>query len=166
MEYWPDIIGEAAKSPLGILALMVLVVSGLAAIYFRNAHVGVRVSIFVLIFAGVVAFGFKIIQTLDEGPKQVKIPVIPGAVADDGVDRQAYNRIQDLYLKAKSSGDCRRIRNLISEINTFSDNLSLIPPAAGHSVKHPSRPEEPTIADLSRDRIIRIRNEKRRCFHQ
>jgi hypothetical protein len=60
----PEIIKEAAVSPLGILALMVLSLAVLALIYFRPPEpVRVRVGIFVMLFLGVCGFGSAIVRT-------------------------------------------------------------------------------------------------------
>lgn len=48
----PELIREAAKSTLGILALLVLAISLLALVFFATASEVVRVGIFVLIFTG------------------------------------------------------------------------------------------------------------------
>jgi hypothetical protein len=52
----PDIIRAASQTPLGILALMVLALSVLAAILFRDAPHRTRSIIFVLLFLGVAAY--------------------------------------------------------------------------------------------------------------
>jgi len=56
-----DIIREAAKSPLGILALVVILIATLAIRFFppKKSSERVRVAIFGLIFAGVLLFGYN-----------------------------------------------------------------------------------------------------------
>jgi hypothetical protein len=63
----PDIIREAAKSPLGILALIVLLVAILAIRFFppKKSSEKIRGWMFALIFAGVLMFGFAISRSLD-----------------------------------------------------------------------------------------------------
>lgn len=162
MEYWSEIIAEASKSPLGIFALMILVVSGLAVTYFRKAQLRVRVSIFILIFAGVVAYAISLSQMLDDGPKQVEIP--GDSDPNGATGGRAYNRIQGLFLRAKNSNDCSEIVNLLSQIEKFSENSRPVPRSARESVRFPSTPpDKPTIADLSRDRIWRIEKRKPGC---
>ena len=56
----PDIIRAASQTPLGILALMVLALSVLAAILFRDAPHRTRSIIFVLLFLGVAAYACAI----------------------------------------------------------------------------------------------------------
>ncbi|MDZ7364143.1 MAG: hypothetical protein ONB46_26030 [candidate division KSB1 bacterium] len=59
-ENTPEIISAAAKSPLGLFALMILALAVLGFFFFRRASEGTRVTVFVLMFVGVVAFGIAI----------------------------------------------------------------------------------------------------------
>jgi hypothetical protein len=52
----PDTIRAAAEKPLGIIALMVIALSVLAYLFFKNAGAKVTVPIFLVLFGGVVAF--------------------------------------------------------------------------------------------------------------
>jgi len=54
----PDIIAEAAKSPLGIFALMILAISVLGFFFFRRASERTRSGMFVLLIVGVASFGY------------------------------------------------------------------------------------------------------------
>lgn len=56
----PDVIRAAAGSPLGILALLVLVVAGLALTFFRRANTNVRLLIFGLILISAIGFGIAV----------------------------------------------------------------------------------------------------------
>lgn len=66
----PQIIGEAAKSPLGLIALMVLALASLALVFFKAAPIRIRVVIFVILFAGVAAFAGVVVR-------QIKMPGRP-----------------------------------------------------------------------------------------
>lgn len=67
----PDIIKAAAQSPLGILALLVVALSILAYVFFARASVKTRVGIFVLLFAGVLAFGVAVLRASDSNAPPV-----------------------------------------------------------------------------------------------
>jgi len=91
VERLPAIIAEAAKSTLGLLALMVILLSALAFVFFRNAGERVRTSVFAAMLAGVVAFGVVATKTGRAGtevaPKEVtpnesRPPGIAGTVVD------------------------------------------------------------------------------------
>src|SRR5258708_2963788 len=53
----PDIIKAASSTPLGILALLILVVGALGFYFFRNRGVGIQVMAFGLVFLAMVGFG-------------------------------------------------------------------------------------------------------------
>jgi O-acetyl-ADP-ribose deacetylase (regulator of RNase III) len=58
----PEIIREAARSPLGLLALVVLLLSLLALIFFYDASEQIRLIIFVLILIAAAFFVAKVFQ--------------------------------------------------------------------------------------------------------
>ena len=63
IESAPNIIGQAAKSPLGIFALMILALSVLGFFFFRNSSERTRTAIFVLMLVGVASFGYATFRT-------------------------------------------------------------------------------------------------------
>jgi hypothetical protein len=63
IEYTPNIIGEAAKSPLGLFALMIITLSIVGFFFFRDSSEGTRTGMFVLMFIGVVSFGAATFRT-------------------------------------------------------------------------------------------------------
>ena len=64
IKHAPKIIEAAAKSPLGIFALMILAMSVLGAIFFRDASEPTRAGIFILMLVGVAAFGFAAVRSM------------------------------------------------------------------------------------------------------
>ncbi|GEM_PF-5361771 len=65
-QYIPDIIKEAATSPLGLLALMIIALAILAFFFFRDAPTKVKLSIFLLLFLGVAVFAAKVVSKANE----------------------------------------------------------------------------------------------------
>ena len=63
IESAPIIIEQAAKSPLGIFALMILAISVLGFFFFRGSSEWSRIVIFVMMLAGVFAFGIAIFRS-------------------------------------------------------------------------------------------------------
>jgi hypothetical protein len=59
----PAIISEAAKSPLGIFALMIISLALLGFFFFKEATEKTRIAIFVMLFVGVAVFGLSIVRT-------------------------------------------------------------------------------------------------------
>lgn len=58
----PGIIQEAAKSPLGLFALMIMILSILGFMFFRSSSERTRIAMFVLMFIGVAFFGAAAIR--------------------------------------------------------------------------------------------------------
>ena len=75
----PAIIGEAAKSPLGIFALMIISLAILGFFFFKEASEKTRIAIFSMLFVGVAAFGLSIVRATSAAE-----PAAPEA--DAGVD--------------------------------------------------------------------------------
>ena len=67
IERLPDIINAAAQSNLGILALLSVALSVLAYFFFANASEKIKVSIFVLLFLGVLGFGVAMFRASNGG---------------------------------------------------------------------------------------------------
>ncbi len=63
MEHMAGIIEQAAQSPLGLFALMVIALSTLGYFFFRTASEWTRIGMFVLMFIGVVSFGAATYRT-------------------------------------------------------------------------------------------------------
>lgn len=83
-EAWPQIIAEAAKSPLGILALLILVLLTLAVIFFSKVEsVVIKLVVFCLLFvlaAGVAAAALThaaITPSVSGKPAAEGLPEIP-----------------------------------------------------------------------------------------
>lgn len=62
----PELISAASNSSLGILSLMILVLGIIALAFFRNASDGIKFTIFILLFGGVVGFGAAIVKEVPE----------------------------------------------------------------------------------------------------
>lgn len=59
----PDIIKAAASSNLGIIALMLIVLSGLAYGFFRKSSEAWRFSALIILFAGCMSFGYAVFRS-------------------------------------------------------------------------------------------------------
>lgn len=52
MEHWAEIIREVAQSPLGFIALITLVISTIAIVFFRRASARIKLFVFLLLILG------------------------------------------------------------------------------------------------------------------
>ena len=60
LEQWPKIIEAASKTPLGIFALMLLLIAVLALAFFRKANAKYRMAVFLIMFLSLVLYGYTI----------------------------------------------------------------------------------------------------------
>jgi hypothetical protein len=70
----PNIIGVAAKSPLGLLALMIIALAVLAFFFFRSSSDKIRTAMFVLLFVGVVCFGVAAVRSIPSSTSYAERP--------------------------------------------------------------------------------------------
>lgn len=106
----PQIIEQAAKSTLGILALMVLGLAFIGFLWFRKAPVKTRVAIFILLFLGVAGFAavvaYQAIIVANPSPKP---PGPESAIAGNWMEtihdanKIKYATVQIRYAPATSS---------------------------------------------------------------
>jgi hypothetical protein len=83
----PDIIKAASTSPLGILALIIVVLGILAYVYFKDAPVSVRSGIFAALLLGAILYGVAISKVPrkedpDRGDLRPSVTSIDGMIAD------------------------------------------------------------------------------------
>lgn len=78
----------------------------------------------------------------------------------------SYNTVQDIYLQhnTMSSSNCTPITNLISELEKHTSNLTAVPTSKAQTVSFPNKVENPTIGDLAKDRIARLKSKFKSCF--
>jgi len=60
---WPGIIEAASKSPLGILALMILMLGTLGFFFFKEADAKIKAVMFLAMLGGVIGYGAAISRT-------------------------------------------------------------------------------------------------------
>lgn len=83
VEHIPAIIEQAARSPLGLFALMVIALSILGFVFFRGAAERTRIAMFVLLFIGVASFGMAAMRATP-GPEVVTAVAAIATPADIG----------------------------------------------------------------------------------
>ena len=86
----PDIIKAASTSPLGILALLIVGLAGLAYAFFKDARENLRAAIFSMLFLGAALYGWAIVRHFSSSaeplPRQNTFssppPVLGGVIVD------------------------------------------------------------------------------------
>lgn len=82
----PAIIEQAAKSPLGLLALMVIALAGLGLVFFRSATERTRIMIFVLLLGGVAVFAIAAMRVAGPADSDAIAPAQPDAAIAPAAD--------------------------------------------------------------------------------
>ena len=68
---WSGIIESASKSPLGILALMILVLGSLGVVFFKNADAKIKAVIYLAMLGGVIGYGVAVCVPIPMWPKSL-----------------------------------------------------------------------------------------------
>ena len=119
----PNIIKEAAGSPLGIIALLILVLGALALAFFRGAKESFRLAVFLAMFAGVSAFSVQLLAVQRE---------ISARVLQDSLEitrDQFRQRIDELRVKlrfpknVRVTGDRAVVRSYLQKRNDSTSSL-------------------------------------------
>ena len=76
------IIESASKSPLGILALMILVLGSLGVVFFKHADAKIKAVIYRAMLGGVIGYGTAISRVNSDVAKEASYRV-RGIVVDD-----------------------------------------------------------------------------------
>jgi hypothetical protein len=121
----PDIIKAAAQSQLGILALLVVALSILAYVFFAKASVKIRVGIFVLLFAGVIAFGVAVLRASDPKPP----PASNAAAPKGGLSQEARTL---LMAAASDPGGYVLFEKFGVSVDLHTNGVSLLTDKADH----------------------------------
>jgi hypothetical protein len=83
---WAEIIKLAASSPLGILALSILILFALALKFFAKDEPWIRVFIFILLFVGVVGLAIVVLPKVAEHPTQNLSPTPEVAIPSPSIN--------------------------------------------------------------------------------
>ena len=72
---WAAIIESASKSPLGILALMILVLGSLGFVFFKDADAKIKAVIYLAMLGGVIGYGVAISRANSDVAKEASYRV-------------------------------------------------------------------------------------------
>ncbi|MCP4623279.1 MAG: SUMF1/EgtB/PvdO family nonheme iron enzyme, partial [bacterium] len=66
VKHIPEVIEKASRSLLGVFSLMVIVMAIIGILFFKNASEPTRIAIFVMLFSGLVMFGFAFFRARNQ----------------------------------------------------------------------------------------------------
>lgn len=95
-EHFAEIIREAATSPLGILALIVLLLGSLAVVFFGKSSEKARLTVWGMAFGGALLFGFAILSA-EQGPAGggQEVPPAPASGGGNVVEQDRPSSASD-----------------------------------------------------------------------
>lgn len=76
----------------------------------------------------------------------------------------AYRAVQRIYERTKGVGDCAALADSVRNLQRYARGQRLVPEEFRQTVIYPKRMVQPTIADLTMDRISRIKLASPNCF--
>ncbi len=81
-----EILQEASKSPLGIIALVILAMSVVGVILFRNSQDKYKFGVFSILLIGIVSFAYASLQIVQPAPEDVyDVSGIPGKLSSASI---------------------------------------------------------------------------------
>jgi hypothetical protein len=76
----------------------------------------------------------------------------------------AYRAVQRIYERTKGVSDCAALADSVRNLQRYARGQRLVPEEFTQTVIYPKRMVQPTIADLTMDRISRIKLASPNCF--
>jgi hypothetical protein len=74
-----------------------------------------------------------------------------------------YNAIQNIYIQYRSA-NCTQAKEMIRKIQRYRNETIAVPTSKAYSVNYPNKVNNPSIGDLAKDRIARLRNQFKSCL--
>ncbi|MBC8755043.1 hypothetical protein H2O64_10195 [Kordia sp. YSTF-M3] len=89
-----------------------------------------------------------------------------GSVSGNSGSLTLYNKVQNIYVGYTSIGsnNCNAAKNMVAKLQRYTSNRAAVPTSKAYSVNFPKKVNNPTIGDLARDRIARIKSQFKSCF--
>ena len=86
------------------------------------------------------------------------------APAPDQYSQTDYDAVQSIYERRQNAKTCVDVKRLVSRIQQHIGNQHLVPPKYVDTIQYPAPVAKPTITDLAKDRIARIKDARPKCF--
>ncbi|MFY0604310.1 MAG: hypothetical protein JXQ93_10190 [Flavobacteriaceae bacterium] len=80
--------------------------------------------------------------------------------------QQLYNKIQGIYANyaTTSKSNCSKAKRLVRQLQPYTGSKYAVPSDKAYSVNYPRKVNNPTIGDLAKDRIARLKSQFKSCF--
>jgi cytoskeletal protein RodZ len=91
-------------------------------------------------------------------------PPGPAAAPADNYSQSDYEAVQSIYERRQNAKTCVDVKRLTSRMQQYFGNQHLVPPKFVDTIRYPAPVPKPTISDLAKDRIARIKDARPKCF--
>ena len=91
-------------------------------------------------------------------------PPGPAAAPADNYSQSDYEAVQSIYERRQNAKTCVDVKRLTSRMQQYFGNQHLVPPKFVDTIRYPVPVPKPTISDLAKDRIARIKDARPKCF--
>lgn len=81
-------------------------------------------------------------------------------------DLTLYNQVQNIYIKhtKTDANNCIAIKDIIEQLKQYRRSRVAVPSSKAYTVSFPQKMTNPSIGDLAKDRIERLKRQYKSCF--
>jgi hypothetical protein len=97
-------------------------------------------------------------------PQEAPPPSPQPAPNSDEYSQSDYEAVQSIYERRQNAKTCVDVKRLTSRMQQYFGNQHLVPPKFVDTIRYPAPVPKPTISDLAKDRIARIKDARPKCF--
>jgi hypothetical protein len=97
-------------------------------------------------------------------PQEAPPPSPQPAPNSDEYSQSDYEAVQSIYERRQNAKTCVDVKRLTSRMQQYFGNQHLVPPKFVDTIQYPVPVPKPTISDLAKDRIARIKDARPKCF--
>lgn len=97
-------------------------------------------------------------------PQEAPPPSPQPAPNSDEYSQTDYDAVQSIFERRQNAKTCVDVKRLTSRMQQYFGNQHLVPPKFIDTIRYPAPLPKPTISDLAKDRIARIKDARPKCF--
>jgi hypothetical protein len=98
-------------------------------------------------------------------PQDAPPPSPQPAPASEDYSQSDYEAVQAIFERRKNAKTCVDVKRLTSRIQQYVGNQHLVPPRYIDTIRYPAPVAKPTISDLAKDRIFKIKDARPACYN-
>jgi len=96
--------------------------------------------------------------------QQIPPPSPQPAPPENEYSQSDYDAVQSIFERRKTAKACVDVKRLTSRIQQYVGNQHLVPLRFVDTIRYPAPVPKPTISDMAKDRIFKIKDARPACF--